>query len=115
MLYSEMTPAEQATIDADEDRREARKAAFVGADDNRWELRLDYAEWRRKAVSEGFRGDFKAACITVNDGEVPPSPEAWVAAAEGVYWDACADNCYDESEGPGITEPWEVAYGPRGF
>ena len=38
-LYSEMTKAEQAAIDADEDRREARKAAFVGADvdlDARW-------------------------------------------------------------------------------
>jgi hypothetical protein len=73
-------------------------------------LRDEYATWRERARKEGF------TCITMSDNEVPSTPESWVRAAQDVYWDTCANDQYDdEPEGPGYTEPWEVAYGPRGF
>ena len=118
--YSEMTAAEKAAIDADEDRREARKAGFVGASDVNADLRVAFAALRTQAGLNGFTGNFKQACINANDGEVPSTPEAWVAAAETVYNDTL-DGLADEAdfeaeyEGPGITEPCEVAYGPRGW
>lgn len=77
-------------------------------------LRRDYYNWRERAQKAGFTGNFRAACITMSDNEVPSSPESWVRAAQDVYWDTIA-NDQSEPEGPGYTEPWEVSCGPRGF
>ena len=89
-------------------------------------LQANFAEWRRQARIEGFKGtnaDFRQACQAHMQGE--PTPEAWVAAAENVHWDNYVESHFDElmgdgddddyyePEGPGITEPWECAYGPR--
>ena len=82
-LYSDMTPADRARIDAEEDRREARKANFVGADLSMDDLfRNIYAQRRNKAREIGFTGNFAHACITANGGGVPATPEQWVTASE---------------------------------
>ena len=89
-------------------------------------LRGLYREAREAARSEGHKGDFNAECAgLLHDtaflsrysiaADAPVSPAMWVAAAEEIAEDAHTERLADdyEAEGPGITEPWEVAYGPR--
>jgi hypothetical protein len=90
------------------------------------ENRANYAEYRRKARAEGFGGNFReaaAGCLSAHPAHATPSE--WVDAAADVFWTAYAEarmeqECeadydpYGEPEGPGITEPLEVAYGPQG-
>ncbi len=107
-LYSDMTPAEQAAIDQDEDRREARKAHFHdGLEGQRAKFRARRAE----AVALGFKGDFLATCRSM--AVTPPmTPPEWLLAADLVVLAYAPEDEDFEAEGPGITEPWEVAYGP---
>lgn len=117
-LYSEMTPAQKAAIDADEDRREARKANFVGADVAFLDIqRSQFRVARREARKAGFTGDFNKACIATRRVKPGGYPEQWLDAAEKVLADTENANnlCNDDYEGPGVTEPYEVAYGPRGW
>lgn len=88
-LYSEMTLAEQAAIDACEDRREAYKAA-MNRDSSVEGLRRQYAMWRDRTVEAGFQGDFADACVA-SVGQPPMTPEGWVLAARQVYFTFDAD------------------------
>lgn len=107
-LYSEMTTAEKAAIDADEDRREARKANFIGASDDkapadgRWftpmtvgDLRRIYADTRASTRAMGAfeaPGAFEAACRQVAaEKGIALTPGGWLDAATQVYWDTWAD------------------------
>lgn len=91
------------------ERREARKAHFHdGLDGQRDKFRARRAE----AFALGFKGNFLAACRSM--ALTPPTtPPEWLLAAELVVRAyAPEDEDAFEQEGPGITEPWEVAYGP---
>lgn len=114
-LYSDMTPAERARIDAEEDRREARKAGFVGADVTLLDIqRSQFRVIRREACKAGFDGDFTKACLATRGVKVGGTPDQWLNAAWQVLADTLPDNlCNDDYEGP--TEPYEVAHGPRGW
>lgn len=106
---------------------EERESYYAAKDQPRIEmLRKLYAASRDAARGEGFTGNFKAACVgLLHDAEWLASyklsadaeitPAMWAAAAEDVADDAHFDKEADEyePEGPGITEPWECAYGPR--
>ncbi len=73
--------------------------------------RKDFAEYRRKSVEEeGFKGDFKAACIKEHKGIVPKTPAMWIVAAEAVYWGLYIDNHKDEWDAE-LAE-MEMAYEP---
>ncbi len=90
-------------------------------------LRKLYATIRKEARDNGYTGDFNSECAGLlhdpefltrygikTDADVTPA--MWVAAADDVAFEQIdePDDWYDEPEGPGITEPYEVAYGPYG-
>ena len=115
-LYRNMTPAERARIDAEEDHREARKANFVGADVALLDIqRSQFRVARREARKAGFIGDFTKACLATRRVKVGGTPDQWLDAAEKVLADTLhADNlCNDDYEGP--DEPYDVVHGPRGW
>jgi hypothetical protein len=77
--YSSMTPAEQARIDQDEDRREARKSYF---NDGLNGQRTKFAALRETAAARGCpKAQFESRCRGVSI--LPPcTPPEWVLAAE---------------------------------
>lgn len=87
-FYSEMTPAEQAAIDACEDLRESRKAHYVATT---FELREQYLALRQEAIDHGFQGNFAAACIAANGGVVPVGSHQWIKYAGAVATQAAFD------------------------
>jgi len=88
-------------------------------------LRTEYGECRDAFRAMSPKGNFKQECLRVlgRTDDDCTTPEQWVWAAgivvEGLaecLGEEAAAHGYDdddEPEGPGITEPWEVAYGPR--
>lgn len=80
------------------------------------DYRAEYKVLRSTAQNLGCTTDFKAECLKVCV-VVPTTPAEWVSAAELVVFIHEPESHFEDfdAEGPGITEPWEVAYGPRDY
>jgi len=79
-------------------------------------MRNTFAAYRQTALDSGYQGsnkDFTASCrkMVRKAPTATLTPEEWVRGAKRVAEAYNPDT--SDYEGPGITEPWEVAFGPR--